>query len=275
MVDTMKNLGLILAIGCFTFGANGVARPASTQSSPKLQIQFEDSDNWVSESQKTLLLSNINAAFNNWAAKFKSSATVITRVKMTTTTATGRVDCASITNIAIKQVGVYTVAEESAAYKIRTGQAVVPGQADMLIQIDPGFLSQELWLDPKPTQRVDPVPSTKTDAISLFTHEFAHAFGMQTFRDLQTGVTNPSWMTVYDQFVNIGANGFTFEGPNSNSIVLTSTNYTQNIRHLGNSLSDPLASDLMGGLVFYRGTRYNISNVDLGIMRDLGLPLKK
>jgi hypothetical protein len=34
-----------------------------------------------------------------------------------------------------------------------------------------------------------------------------------------------------------------------------------------------LVPDLMNGVVFYRGTRYGVSALDLAIMADIGLPI--
>ena len=48
-----------------------------------------------------------------------------------------------------------------------------------------------------------------------------------------------------------------------------------NYGHLGNTsaaMGADLLPDLMNGVAFYRGARYAISELDLQVMRDLGLP---
>ena len=47
-----------------------------------------------------------------------------------------------------------------------------------------------------------------------------------------------------------------------------------NVAHIGNDSSRPgsdLIPDLMNGVVFFRGTRYDISPLDLAIVADTGL----
>jgi hypothetical protein len=275
----MKLITILLATaGLLTSTAQaGKARTPPPPPVPTLQISLEDSGNVLTISTRSLLLSNIQAAFSLWAANINSSAAVTATVRIVSNTQTGRIDCASTSNKFLKTVGGVSIWEESAAYKLRTGLSVNVGQPDLVIQIDPVYLTQELWLDSRPKLRIDPVPSNKIDAVSIFTHELAHAFGFQTFRNLQTGDPLQGYMTVYDQFVVVNGSLFTFSGVNANKefgfVELTSTNTTQNIRHLADSLSDPLANDLMNGIEYNHGTRYYISNTDLGILKDLGLPI--
>ena len=53
---------------------------------------------------------------------------------------------------------------------------------------------------------------------------------------------------------------------------LTTTSSTQNFYHLANSLNDTLVHDLMTG-VYFSGQTYEISNLDLAILKDVGAPV--
>lgn len=268
----MKTINLFLALALVSSSAS--AGRTITKPTPTLQIQLDDSSNWLSNSQKNLLKSNLDAAFNSWATNFNSAAKVVARVEISTNTVSKRIESASTSNTPVKTVNGVIVVEESTAYKIRTGLSVIASQADLVIRIDPDYLNQEVWLDPRPNLRIDPIPDKKVDAVSLLAHELGHAFGMQTFRDLDTGAPYPGYMTVYDQYVNISTYGFSFVGPNGAPVTLTAHYGPQNIRHFSDSLNDSLTADLMSGTTFYYSWRYRPSPTDLSVLNTLGIPMK-
>ena len=140
------------------------------------------------------------------------------------------------------------------------------------------YLLNELWLDPNPTGRTDPVPANKTDGVSVFMHEFGHALGMTGFGNAD-GTLTKGFASVYDSLITFqGGNPF-FNGqttvavfgrplPLSNSLQGDVNNYA----HYGHETSDGLDDNLMEGNTFYmRGFRYDIEQIDLAIMKDMGL----
>src|SRR5688572_821635 len=138
-----------------------------------LELQVEDPKNLLGD-RRDLVIQNIHAAFREWANFIRSDSTLIGKLKIETTS-TGRAAAASTSNIAIDTFLGRKVLEESAVHKIRTGKSVKPGEPDLIIQIDPIYMVKEMWLDPRPTVRRDPVPRDKLDAVTVFSHEFGHA----------------------------------------------------------------------------------------------------
>jgi hypothetical protein len=150
------------------------------------------------------------------------------------------------------------------------------GLYDAAIHIGTSYLTNELWFDPNPAN-IDPVPVNKTDAESVFTHEFGHIFGFEGYRDPLTGGLWFNAESIFDTWVTLFDNAPYFTGPSAESVYGGAVPLTVgNIYHVGNP-SGPGADlevypgDLMNGNVFYRGTKYDISPLDAAIFADLGL----
>lgn len=172
--------------------------------------------------------------------------------------------------------------EQGAAFEWRTGADANGAAPDVQINIgSSGYLQNELWFDPDPLRLAGGVPADRTDAFSVLLHEWGHAFAFNGWLDGSTGVPPGNYGSTFDAMVapERGAAGTTllFWGAQASSqygaaVPLTFGNYG----HLGNSGARDGASlipDLMNGEVFYRGTRYEISALDLAIMADVGLPM--
>lgn len=172
--------------------------------------------------------------------------------------------------------------EQGAAHEVSTGIDPNGAAADIefTLGID-GYLQQELWFDPSPGTGLLPVPLAQTDAYSVMQHEFGHAFGFNGWRDGSTGALPGDYLSTFDALVTPqalpgGSTAFYFTGTQASAqyggpVPLTLANYG----HLGNTtaaMGADLLPDLMNGVAFYRGTRYEISALDLQVMRDLGLP---
>ena len=178
--------------------------------------------------------------------------------------------------------GGLSVYEQGAAHEWRSGIDLNGAVPDIQIYIGiNGYLQNELWFDPDPLRLASSVPADRTDAFSVLLHEWGHAFAFNGWLDGSTGQGPGSYVSTFDAFVSpqSGAAGTTlyFLGPQAASVYgggvpLTFGNY----QHLGNSGARDgagLIPDLMNGEVFYRGTRYEISALDLAIMADVGLPM--
>lgn len=106
--------------------------------------------------------------------------------------------------------------EAGAAAKLRNGTDVNGAQPDIVFTIGTnGHLQNELWFDATPSNLLDDtVLGTRTDARSVFLHEFGHAFGFNGWRDWATAQLSTSDQSTFDQYVT-GGNGSTayFNGP--------------------------------------------------------------
>ena len=172
--------------------------------------------------------------------------------------------------------------EQGAAHEWRSGADLNGAAPDVQFNLGiNGYLQNELWFDPDPLRMAGSVPADRTDAFSVLLHEWAHAFAFNGWLDGSTGQGPASHGSTFDAFVSpqSGAAGTTlyFSGPQAailygGAVPLTFGNYL----HVGNSGGREGASlipDLMNGEVFYRGTRYEISALDLALMADAGLPM--
>jgi PEP-CTERM motif len=221
---------------------------------------------------------NVQAAGADWISKFQGTS-VSTSLDVSISfaaiaTANGR----SASSNLVGSVGGLAVYEQGAAAKIKTGADVNGAVPDIEFNIGTnGYLQSELWFDPNPLAQTAVVPNNRTDARSVFLHEFGHAFGFNGWRDGTTGTLPGSYQSTFDSFTRLSGNTIFFSGPNARAayggdVPITFGNYT----HVGNNApraGGDLIPDLMNGIVFYRGSRYQISALDLAIMQDVGLPV--
>jgi hypothetical protein len=216
--------------------------------------------------------SHVGAALAVWGASLTGSASVAVQVDISSTTprATG----SSAASGFVRAVGSYNIFEQGLAYELRTGMDPNGAAADVVLTLNPNYLANELWFDPSPTLRSAAVASNRTDAMSVFLHEMGHAIGFNGWGDAVTGAPPTTYRSTWDDLVSFnGANSF-FKGAQAVSLYGAPVPITYgNNFHLGN-LPGPgagLVPDLMNGVQFTRGTRYNVSSMDLAILSDMGV----
>jgi hypothetical protein len=222
------------------------------------------------------ITSHIQAAGAEWDAYLEGRANLEVVVEFSTTStprATGR----SLTTNFVHTHGAFNVFEQGAAAEIRTGIDPNGALPDIELTFNPGYLANELWFDPNPSLRTAPVPVNRTDAMTVVMHELGHALAFNGFLDPVTGAHTGPFESTFDEWVVRDGTGFFFTGPSAMSLYgsrvpLTFTTYP----HVGNEAPRPgsdLLSDLMNGVVFFRGDRYDISALDLAMVADTGLPV--
>lgn len=222
------------------------------------------------------------AAGANWLSHFTATGTApVLTVRIgfdALATATGRSLTSSFVGVSNSGMNLFA---QGAAHELLTGIDPNGSEADIEIMFGTGgYLQTELWFDPAPLQRTSPVPLSQTDAYSVLQHEFAHALGFNGWLDSSTGTVPGNDASTFDALVGEhpqgAGTGLYFLGSSAMALYggpvpLTDGNYT----HFGNwapGNGQDLLPDLMNGLVFYRGTRYTVSALDLAVMNDLGLP---
>ena len=224
--------------------------------------------------------SNVISAGNEWASYFGSSYNASVQVQLgfaDIATAAG----ASITNSYVGLSNGLATYEQGAAYEIRTGLDPNGSAPDVRITIGrTGYLQNELWFDPSPNRQSAAVPLNRTDARSVFLHEFGHAFAFNGWRNGQTGALPGGYQSTFDAWVTTrtfeGQPQLFFTGSAARSLYggPVPLTFGQN-SHLGNLEPRPgsiLIPDLMNGVSFYRGSRYHVSPLDLAILGDTGFP---
>jgi hypothetical protein len=184
---------------------------------------------------------------------------------------------ASVTTGFVRNNGTRDIFEQGAAYEVRTGTDPNGADPDIRIFIGANYLTSQLWFDPHPETRSDPIPANKIDALSVFIHELGHAFVFNGWMNGTTGALPATYMSTFDEQVQFDGSNFFFTGPNAQAKYGAAVPVTYgNPFHLGNNSPRPgsnLVGDLMNGVVYNYQTRYDISALDLAITKDSGVPV--
>lgn len=189
-------------------------------------------------------------------------------------TSSGRADGGSLSSGYVGPFGGFDLFQAGAAYELETGIDPNGSVADIQIQIDPAYLTGELWFDATPATSND-IPVDRTDALSVMIHEIGHGLGFNGWRDWSTGALPDDYLSTFDQFVIVSGGVPYFTGPNARAVYGGDVPLTiGNLFHYGNEFgpgADLVDGGLMNGVYFYRGERYAISELDAAILADTGL----
>ena len=229
----------------------------------------------ISQATINLLLGIADEAFRLWSAVLAGDADLSVRIELLDDTTSGRAQGGWGNGTNIGQVDGVNLIIGAPSRELQTGENVPDRDYDVLLQFSQDYLLNELFLDSTPGTR-DDLPEDRTDGLSVLLHEIGHALGMIGYYDTNTN-TQGNFASAYDlRRIDIDGEDY-FSGPNvlrvlGEELELTHGNYA----HYGNSNAfpggspDPLLG-LMNGVVFYRGYAYEIGELDLAIMADLGL----
>ena len=227
------------------------------------------------------ITSNLLAAAREWGSILVPATTVDIDIKVGFPKGLPLGNGASATTSFVGTFGTYNMFEQGVAGEIRTGvDPNGPGAPDAILNFGDNYLRNNLWFDPDPAARVAPIPNNRTDAYSVFLHELGHVFAYNGWRDGTTGQLPGNYLSTWDRFIVPADGNFFFAGPNAEQAyhggALVPVTYG-NPNHLGNNPPRPgsdLIPQLMNGVVFTYSTRYDISDLDVGVFRDVGLPLE-
>jgi len=248
---------------------------SSLSASPIFTVSFPDDPASPFSGYYSRITTNLLAAGSVWN-QFIGGQSVSIDLQVRFDTLTPRATGGSAIPVFVSNNGTYNVFQQGAAAEIQSGSDPNGILPDGIITINPSYLTDELWFDPDPYSRLAPVPSNKTDAESVFIHELGHILGFNGYLDSTLGRAPSNFVSTYDQFVEFDGN-FYFTGPQAEAVYggpvpLTFGNYA----HLGNSSPRPgsgLIPDLMNGVVFFEGTRYSPSALDVAVLADVGVPM--
>jgi hypothetical protein len=233
--------------------------------------------------------SNLAVAAGMWGGHFNSNERVEIEVNFEDTDS-GRAGGRSKDSVSIgpsaRYPGKSLIMEGAAAQIAGRGQPTTPG---ILITIPPNtYTSEQVWFDPDPVGRSQPVPTGLVDAVTLFLHEMAHGLGFNgrlvqdPERPNQSGKPDEEWVSTYDECVQFDGSNFFFDGPSAMAAngglkvpLGDSQRENNNYHHVGNDAGrcDSCRSDLMTAFPWDVGRRYTISSLDLAILKDTGLPV--
>jgi len=243
-----------------------------------IDVIYDDPFSHITD--KPLFTENIKAAGDLWSQYINGTGHIEILVKVLKDN-NGRTSAASKYSSLYLKRGKKRIFEQSVAYEIRTGNDKNGGTVDMVIQIDKDALNR-LWLDPKPRTRSEPLPRDRTDAITVFMHEFGHALGFSGWLDTRAQYSKlGSDFSTFDRHIIFINNIPYFSGELSTKLYgqpIPLTTHSNNYTHVGDDISNKhtaLKSSIMNGITFKKGQRYFITNLDLAILNDIGIALKK
>jgi hypothetical protein len=171
------------------------------------------------------------------------------------------------------------IVEFAPAYRIRTGHAVDDsGAPDVTIRLGEQYVKQTLFFDADPLDRTGPVPPARTEAFGRFVHELGHALGFNGFYRGDGTYDATTIRSTFDRYITWTPSGASrFNGPLAMQLYGGPVPLTANERgHLGSDddprLSSPAAAEVMNGKTVYSGVRYTVSELDVRILCDIGVP---
>ena len=271
-----------IGIGCAGLLPAAIAVAATAATAPRIEVVFVDPAASYSAYYADLQRTTV-AAGQSWSQHFAGD---FSGVELTVSIQFAALATSSGRSLGSGYFGAtgsgLTLREQGAAHELRTGVDVNGALPDIEFTIGAiGYLQSELWFDPDPLRRSAPVPDDRTDAMSVLLHEWGHALGFNGWMDGSTGALAGGYASTYDALVvpQAGPAGTTlvFQGTQAMSVYGAAVPLTfGNHAHVGNSGDHggaDLLPDLMNGEFFYRGTRYEVSALDLAMLADVGLPV--
>ena len=268
----MRSASLTPASACAFWLASAIPS-AATISFP---VTIIDPDNTYLSYHDDLRAA-IQGAGAAWAEHLEESENITLEVQvnlgLNISTAAG----SSGTSVFVHNDGVRDIWEQGAAAEVRTGIDPNGSEPDIEFDVGANYLTNELWFDPAPLLRTATVPGNKTDAVSVFIHEFGHAFAFNGWINWATGERPATYQSTFDELTTSAIESYRFNGPRSthlygDAIPLT----TGNIYHLANRAGQPghdLILDVMNGVVSLRGVRDEVSGYALAIAEDINVPI--
>jgi hypothetical protein len=182
----------------------------------------------------------------------------------------------SLTSGFVRHEGGVDVYEQGVAYEIRTGWDPNGSEPDLRVLLNDDYVTDELWFDPQPGQRWASVPAERTDAVSLLAHELGHALAFNGWWDPPQGQPPLSYGSTWDVLADYDGQALYFVGMaavalHGGPVPVTAGNNW----HIGNAAGpgSDLLGDLMNGVAINRGSRYDVSALNLAMLADMGLPM--
>jgi len=256
-----------------------------TASAASAQVDFTVTIQDLPADQKNLeplIKSNLIAAAKTWADYVDSkpcTIDILFRVDPAANAGRGSGRSVVTARLGDEKEGDKLVAEQGWAAKMRTGKDPNGDKPDIEVVLEPNYM-KTIWWDPDPAARKARVPAGKLDSMSVALHELGHALVFNGWRDPKTGQLPANFISTYDRNVKIENGDFFYVGPAATKlwgapIPLAKTN--NNYHHFCDKpvgRDAQLKADLMNGIVFEYGRRYQIGQLDLAVLKDCNIPLK-
>lgn len=251
-----------------------LALPATLSAAPTFSVTFNDPGATYSAYYADITACMI-AAGNFWGPFIDSNASIeiVVAFDPFIPTANGR---SAVSSYLYTQGG-FNVFEQGVAAELRTGVDVNGAAPDVEINIGVGYLTSQLWFDPAPSVRTAPIPPFRVDAVSVFIHEIGHAIAYNGWINAFDGSYPGDYRSPFDEDIAFDGSDF-FQTDIATSLVYGGQPPLTygNVNHWGNNDPRPgagLIPQLMNGVVYYFQRRYVITQLDIAVLFDVGVPL--
>lgn len=217
--------------------------------------------------ERAAITSHVQAAGAFWVRELELAGARSIEVEIglddTRPTANG----GSVTSVFVGVAGGRDVFEQGMAGELRTGLDPNAAAVDVRITFNTNYLRNELWFDPNPSVRNLPVPSNRTDAMSVILHEFGHALAYNGFANPASGQPPATFWSPFDQWMLPG-NPVLFSGPRVLINFGSAPELTRNnIFHWANSPTIKPAASILPIQIGYAGNPLpNIVSCDIASM---------
>jgi hypothetical protein len=222
----------------------------------------------------SLIVANTVAALDLWTRHLAGGAAIEVEIELSGSVV--RAAGYSLTSGFVRHENGVAVFEQGVAYEIRTGWDPNSAEPDLRILLNNDYVADELWFDPEPAQRWIPVPADRTDAVSLLAHELGHALAFNGWWDPSQGRPPLRYGSTWDLLTDYDGSALYFVGAAAAALYGGPVPVTAgNNWHVGNAAGpgSDLLGDLMNGVEIRRGTRYDVSALDLAMLADMGVPM--
>lgn len=281
-------LTLSLVLACLLSATAFCAQPKTARpitafsyaNSKRYKISIEDKTSWryMNPGLRENLHKNIETALISWLQHIEARGAVSLVIHFDPT-AKGRATGRSVRSSFLKEEAGHRIYEQALVAKLLNRVDRPSNDFDVELIIDPGYL-KELWFDPEPTRRNSSIPRNKLDAVSVFMHEIGHAIAFNGWLDQTNGKTTYRGLSSFDRNVRFIKDKFYFYGPHTmkvygGPVVLGKSR--NNYHHLGDTMDDDsrLVDDLMNGVVMKYQKRYYVSELDIAVLKDCGIPCRE
>lgn len=234
-------------------------------------VSFNDPTNAYSEFYEDLR-STFAAAGEYWSRYLVGSASIELEVRFDPSIPT--IASAAATSVAAGTADGVRVYHQGVAAEMMTGVDPNGAAPDAISTIGTAYLDR-LWFDPDPQSRSAPVDPDKIDALSVFMHEIGHMIALNGWKDPATGALPGAYQSTFDAQTAFVGDELAFVGEAAQAAHGGPVPLSLFARgHLGRP-GDAVASDLMNGVALRTGTRYEISDLDIAIMKDSGVAARE
>jgi hypothetical protein len=276
----------------------------SINHSTDLDIGVSDPKNLLTGNQAALLEADMTKAASEWLDHLEnpSHAPINIRLNITDDSNNHPGFYGGPAYVVSTGTGDNATWESAVEYKLQNG-ADLDGSAklsdgapaDVYIDINSDFLTREGWLDPNPFDDGSVVPpSDKVDMVSELMKDFGRGLGLGLLStlDWRTGTFGAGEKTTWESLLDIETSpdggklayfkGSHAERENGGPVVVNSDTPGLAYQYLGNGdvptgdAIDPKTGspDVLYGVAFDVGRRYEVSDLDVAILQDLGYHIK-